>query len=318
MKTEKVIVPISVSAAVIVAAIAAIVVTNNRAAVARARAAEADALESAYSKSNNTAKLNKEIAVKNSEAARAAKDKADAEERIKILEKEKADSDAATAKASAVFASAQAAAARDNAAAEKDAKESARLKAEAAKAELDKVNARIAGELALSNAAVEKATAELAKNKREEEARIADAKLKELNRINFEKWEFELREYKQELDERERALHPDISIYDSSNVTWVAEREADVIGGETNRLEKAKHVLPEDDPRLPVSTRELARVERLGYESRTNRVAESRAKIIATLERMRDEAVREGRVTDAKFYQKSIKSFYPDYQDCRK
>ena len=318
MKTEKVIVPLAVSAAVVIAGIAAIVVTNNRAAVARANAVAAEMRESEADKRAKEAKSNEVIANKNSQAARDAKAKVEAELEIKIAEKEKAVADAKAAEASAVFANAQAAAARDNAARERDAKESVRLKAEAAKAELDKENARIAGELALSNAAVAEARAKLETEKRRTEAEIAREKLLTLAKIRFEKWERELIEFKQELDERERALHPDVSIFDSSNITWVADREADVIGAETNRLVKAKYVRMEDDPQLPSSTRKLARADRLAYESRTNRVAQSREKIIATLEKLRDAAVREGRVTDAKFYQKSINSLYPNYQDCNK
>ena len=313
MKIEKVIVPLAVSAAVVIAGIAAIVVTNNRAAVARANAVAAEMRESEADKRAKEAKSNEVIASKNSQAARDAKAKVEAELEIKIAEKEKAVADAKAAEESAVSANAQAAAARDNAARERDAKESVRLKAEAAKAELDKENARIAGELALSNAAVAEARAKLETEKRRTEAEIAREKLLTLEKIRFEKWERELIEFKQELDERERALHPDVSIFDSSNITWVADREADVIGAETNRLVKAK-----DDPQLPSSTRKLARADRLAYESRTNRVAQSREKIIATLEKLRDAAVREGRVTDAKFYQKSINSLYPNYQDCNK
>ena len=190
-----------------------------------------------------------------------------------------------------------------------------KAKADAARSELEKENVRISGELALSNAAVAEATAKLETEKRKSEAILAEATALQLRKVDFEQLQRDLMEFKQELDERERALHPDTTIYDSSNVTWVAEREADVIGGETNLLSRAKGaVLPENDPSLPQATRDLAKATRRRYEATTNRLAASQAKVVGELEKLLESARREGRVIDANFYLKSIKSLYPDYK----
>ena len=87
-----------------------------------------------------------------------------------------------------------------------------------------------------------------------------------------------------------------------------------MIGGDTNRLLRTKNVLPEDDPTQPKATRELARQTRLRYVASTNRLAASQAKVIGSLEKLLEAARREGRVIDADFYLKSIKSLYPDYK----
>ena len=314
MKYEKFVVPVSVSAAVIAAAIAAIVVTNNRAAVARARAAEAESLEIANAKAEKEARLNAEAAAARSRQAADDRKKAEAEREAKIAERDKADADAKAAEAAKTKAKLDAEAESNRARAASDLRATEKAKADAARAVLEQENARIAGELALSNAAVAEATAKLETEKRKTEAIIAEATALKLRKIDFEQLQRDLIEFKQELDERERALHPDTTIYDASNVTWVAEREADVIGGETNRFPRVKKVLPENDPLLPKATRELAKQNRVRYETSTNGLAATQAKLIGRLEELRAAALREDRVIDADFYLKTIKSLYPDYQ----
>lgn len=314
MNYEKFVVPVSVSAAVIAAAIAAIVVTNNRAATARARAAEAESLEIANTKAEKEARLNAEAAAARSRQTADDLKKAEAERETKIAERAKADADAKAAEAAKVKAKLDAEAESSRARAASDMRAAEKAKADAVRDELEKENARIAGELALSNAAVAEATAKLETEKRKTEAIIAEATALKLRKIDFEQLQRDLLEFKQELDERERALHPDVTIYDASNVTWVAEREADVIGGDTNRLLRAKKVLPENDLSLPEPSRKLAKVDRVRYVASTNRIATTQSKLIGRLEALRDAARSEGRVIDANFYQKSIKSLYPDYK----
>lgn len=314
MKYEKLVVPVSVSAAVIAAAIAAVVVTNNRAAVARARAVEAESLEIANTKAEKEARLNAEAAAARSRQAADDRKKTEAERDAKFAEQKRADADAKAAEAAKVKAKldAEAESSRAKVASENRAAEKA--KADAAKAALELENARIAGELALSNAAVAEATAKLEAEKRKAEAIIAEATALKLRKIDFDTLQRDLLEFKQELDERERALHPDTTIYNASNVTWVAEREADVIGGDTNRILRAKKALPENDLSLPEPSRKLAMVNRVRYEAATNRFATTQSALIGRLEALRDAALREDRVIDASFYQKSIKSLYPDYK----
>lgn len=314
MKYEKFVVPVSVCAAVVAAAIAAIVISNNRAAVARAKAAAEESREIAETKAEKTARLEAETAAaKARQAADEQKAKA-AELEIKVSEQAKAEADAKAAAEATAKSRLDAQAASDNAKAAGDLRAAEKAKADAARAELEKENARIAGELALSNAAVAEATAKLETEKRKTEAIIAEATALKLRKIDFDMLQRDLIEFKQELDERERALHPDATIYNASNVTWVAEREADVIGGETNRLPRAKKVLPENDLSLPKATRELAKQNRVRYETATNGLAATQAKLVGRLEALRAAALSEDRVIDADFYLKTIKSLYPDYQ----
>ena len=109
----------------------------------------------------------------------------------------------------------------------------------------------------------------------------------------------------------ERALHPDKT---AADLTWVGEREADVIGGETNRVRRTAKPLLEDDMGLPRETRALAKAERLAAESDAAHAAETRAGLVATLEKLYLAALREDRVVDADYYRKSLKSLYPDWE----
>jgi len=314
MRYQKSFTPIAFGVAVVAASIAAIVVTNNRATVARAMASAAESREVEADKQLKIAKANEAAEASRAAAAAAAQKKAEADLEIKKSEEAKSVQDAKAAAAALEKTKLEAETQRNSAEAARDLRLAEQKKAEAAKAEFERERQRIEAELAISNAAVAAVSARLEIERRKTEAIISEAKALELRKIDFERIERDLVEYKQELDERERALHPDITIYDSSNVTWVAEREADVIGDDTNRLLRVTKILPEDNPRLPAATRVLAKEDRLNRQSVTNRMAVSKARILSSLERMRDEARREGRVTDANFYQKSIKSLYPDYQ----
>ena len=116
-------------------------------------------------------------------------------------------------------------------------------------------------------------------------------------------------EYKRELDERERALHPDKT---SADRVWVEEREADVIGG-TNNIRRLKKVQPEEDMSIPRESRKLAKAERLCAEDFAERVLAASNTVVTTLERLFEAALREDRVVDAAYYKKAIKMYYPNW-----
>jgi hypothetical protein len=143
------------------------------------------------------------------------------------------------------------------------------------------------------------------------EAKIAEVKALELRKIDFETLERDLLEFQQALEERERALTPDKT---SADLTWIGEREADVIGGETNRVRRVKKVSPENDPSLPRATRSLARTDRLVAEAQASRFGRSRDRLVQTLEKLWLAAYREDRVVDADFYFKTLRTLYPDWE----
>ena len=190
-----------------------------------------------------------------------------------------------------------------------DAREAEKLKAKSAKDEAEAARAIADEALKAAELNAQAESDKLAREKLRSDATIAERDLLELRRIDFVKIENELIEYKQELDERERALHPDRT---AADLTWVAEAEAETIG-ETNILRKAAKTLPENDPSLPRATRELARSERLLAESIESERARAREDAIARLEELYRRARAEDRVVDADYYLKTLKSMYPDW-----
>lgn len=307
----KVVSTVAVCLAIIAAAVAGVIVTGNRAAEARAKAAKAESDEARAASEAKKAK-----AEESAEASRAAAAASEAEKALQNRKAKEAERDAerlALAKAKEEKAKSEA----DAEAAKARAREAADLRA-AEKAKSDAEKAAAESAMAVAEAEERKAEAEaqaaadtLATEKLKSDAIIAEENLLYLRKINFEEIERDLIEYRQELDERERALHPDKT---AADLTWVGEREADVIGGETNRVRRTAKPLPENDMQLPRETRALAKAERLAAEGDAARAAETRAELVATLERLYIAALREDRVVDADYYRKSLKSFYPDWE----
>ena len=66
-----------------------------------------------------------------------------------------------------------------------------------------------------------------------------------------------------------------------------------------------KSYSPENDPALPMPTRELAKLERILSEQRSSDAQLVRSNLVLQLRRLRDQAIDEGRVIDAQFYLKS-------------
>lgn len=301
----------AVCAAVVAAAVSGVVVWQKRENVAIAEANAAESREAKAKEDRKKSEAEARIAEANKvaeeaklkaaeEARKAEKDRLEAakiEDGISKRNKETAEANRKKAEAEAKAAA--------------DAKESEKIKAKASKDESDAAKA-IADEALRSSELNAQAEADkLAREKLRSDAIVAEAKLLELRAIDFATIERQLIEYKQELDERERALHPDKT---AADLAWVAEREADVVGGETNRLKKAEKILPENNPCLPRETRELAKSERIAKETLGENEARARASVTARLEELYASARAEGRVVDAEYYLKTLKSLYPDWE----
>lgn len=299
---------ISVSLAVVAAAVAAIVVSANRAdeakAYAEAEAAQADA-EAAQAKSDRA----------QADAERAKQKAAEANAKAKADEKAAAE---ANAKAQA---DEKAAAADNKAAAEANAK-ARQAEADAARAirdaaKLTNETARVERERAKANVAEEQAKAEaeaakLAQEKLKADRIIAEAKTLELRKIDYETLERDLLEWKLDLEERERALKPEKSVAD---LAWAGGMEDTIIdekGNVTKQVKKAYD--PEKDMELPEQSRRLAKTERRIREAQDAKTADARATVVRTMEKLYVSALKEGRVIDADFYKKNILIMYPDWK----
>ncbi len=304
---NKILASLAVSVAVVIAAIAGIIVTNNRATVARAQAQKAMAAADQARAEQKTAeeeakaekrKLDAENAKLETKKA-ALKDDELRNENMK-LEAQTAEANARQKAAEAKTAEANQKTAADNRAAEK-------AKLETAKENRKAEEARAAEAEATRQAAELNLAAEKEKGARV----IAEAKVLEARQIDFETWQAELTERQLELDERERALHPDKTA--AEDLVWVAERDADVIGGETNAVKRKEKVLPENNPELPVSSRKLAWAERLSKEKLEGAMNVSSNDVVAILSRLYEEAIKADRIVDAKYYLQNIRVLYPGW-----
>lgn len=304
---NKILASIAVSIAVVVAAIAGIVITNNRASTARSLAQK-------MQEETNAARAKQKEAegLAAAERAKAAAEKARLETKTAALEDDKVRNEnlrleAKTAEANARKRESEAKAAEANAKAAADNRAAEKSKAEAAKAaEVTAVaEAKKAEEVARTEEM--KLAAEKAKGERV----IAEAKQLELRKIDFEAWQAALYEKELDLNEREQALHLDKTA--AENLTWVAERDADVIGGETNVVRRKVKVLPENDPSLPVESRKLAWAERLNQESLEGAMNVSSNDVITVLTRLYEDAIRADRIVDAKYYLQNIRVLYPGW-----
>jgi len=308
---SKVLTTICIAGAVIAASVAAIVVTNNRAAIARAEATKAESLEAVKASEARKAK-----AEESAEAARLATKEAEAkaaEEKRKAqeLELQAAEANERAEKAAKETAELEEKAEREKAQAAADARAEAKAKEEANKLENERLLKAEEAEIAKSNLVAQAAASQLAAEKLRSEKVIAEAKLIENRKIDFITWEAQLVELQQILAEKERALTPDKT---AADLVWVNDGETDEIGGATNRPVRAKGWLrPEDNLTLPRGTRRLAREERLQYEADTNRLAIARARIVGTIEPMMVQAIKEDRIVDADFYYNMLKQLYPDW-----
>ena len=72
--------------------------------------------------------------------------------------------------------------------------------------------------------------------------------------------------------------------------------------------------LPENDQSLPRSDRRLAKAERESRVAASAFAATNRASVVARIERLYVDALRDDRITDADYYRKTLKSLYPDWE----
>ncbi len=299
--------------AVIAACVFGVVHTNSKTEIANANAAKAQRdLAAAESAERETKSAEK--AAKSSENAEKAKLETEqtaarkAEENRKAMElqlekskvdariaeenKKKSEADAAKASEDRARAEAESKKAADNRAAEK-------AKVDAAKIERDKAKILAEAEAAKAQAAAD----QLEREKLASEKIIAERKVYEFRLMDIARMERELAEYKMELDERERALHPEMTIrdLDSADVT-----EETVAGAEKK--------LPENDLEQPRSSRTLYRSQRLRGEADDRILTLMRLNTISRLEKLYVNALKEDRIVDAKFYETQLKTMYPDWK----
>ena len=293
---------LAVCAAVITASLSAVYVMNAREAEARhkkdaAESAEESARQLARKAENEmkTAQANENAERARQAAAEQQRIAAEADREAKRAEEVRAKHDSAAAADNRKAREAEAAAAADMRTAE-------RSKADAIAAEAAKARA-------LADAEASKAQAEADRRAREAVAAQAvadEARLWELKALDLATLEKDLNDFKDELDKREFALRPEKTIKDLAgyaNTTNAAD------SAEAARIA----ALPENDPDLPKADRILARRQRLVDESMAAFAAKSRSLAEARLEKLYVAAVRAGRVTDAEYYKRTLKSLYPDW-----
>lgn len=304
----KLIAIVAVSAAVIAAVISAAVVTVKRAETARLLLEIADRNEAIAREETKKKEKEAEIEESRRVAGEKAAEQAMAEEAKSRKDTERAASEARTAEAE---------------------KQKAKHEAEATKAEWEIVNGQKqierdrlkVAEITNRTAMAELRTAEL--NAKAEADKTAQARLKteretaavrakELRLLDLDALYRRLQEQERELRERERAQQPDKTI---AELEWAGGGVDSVIDDKGNvvRVEK-KPYLAENDKRLTKASRELARLERLGEEVRSNRVESVRTAVVGSLERLYDEADAQDRRVDADYYAKCILAMYPEWK----
>ena len=308
LQDRKALTIVAVSLAVVVAAIAAIVVSGNRAdeakAYAEAEAAQADAAAADAKAARAEAAATNDMARAAEASAQAAKDRREAErlsnETARAKEKAAADNKAA--------AEANARAAKDKADAAKAVRDAAKMTNETARIERDRAKELAAAEQARADAEAAKFDQE----KLKADKTIAEAKALELRKIDYETLERDLLEWKLDLEERERALKPEKTIAD---LTWAGGMEDTIIDDKGNVTKQVKTVYdPEKDMELPEQSRRLAKTERKIREAQDAKATGVRDNIVKTMERLYVSALKEGRTIDADFYKKNILTMYPDWK----
>ena len=283
--------------------------SRNRELEAKARIAESErekahSLERAEIAKESAAKYSAEEAKRRAEAetSRAEAEHLAAKNQKLKLETEKEEAQkAADNKQTALLKAREAA---DALSAEKLRNDTAKVEADKAKS-VAKLEAKKASDLAVAK------ERELELQKLKSESVIAEAKIRESRKIDFENWAALLYEKECELNEREKALMPEKT---TADLQWVAERDADVIGQAPNAAKVKKPKLEENNPYLSRSTRELLKVERLNKEEIEMISGIVRDDIVKYLETKYEKAFMEDRMVDADYYKKALKSFYPQWK----
>lgn len=304
---SKIVSIIAICAAVIVAGVAGVVISMQRADAARAAADKAASEETVASKRARTAELERATAAQNARAAeakaeseKAALAAAEAENERMKLENEG-------------LAEKRALAADERAKADAEAKKAADLKA-AKEIELKVAKEVADGERAKAQASADElARVEATKAIREAETLKLKVSMAELaaEKQRYEELNAELLDYQKELDERERALRPEKTIADLS---WLPDEDTDVDESGKAHPRKKEPKLPENDPTLPKETRALAKADRIRAQADGIIEKDARARAVAPIEKLYVAAVKEGRTVDAEYYRTVLKSMYPDWE----
>lgn len=304
---SKIVSIIAICAAVIVAGVAGVVISMQRADAARAAADKAASEETVASKRARTAELERATAEQNARAAEAKAESektalaaAEAENERMKLENEG-------------LAEKRALAADERAKADAEAKKAADLKA-AKEIELKAAKEVADGERAKAQASADElARVEATKAIREAETLKLKVSMAELaaEKRRYEELNAELLDYQKELDERERALRPEKTIADLS---WLPDEDTDVDESGKAHPRKKEPKLPENDPTLPKETRALAKADRIRAQADGIIEKDARARAVAPIEKLYVAAVKEGRTVDAEYYRTVLKSMYPDWE----
>ena len=304
---SKIVSIIAICAAVIVAGVAGVVISMQRADAARAAADKAASEETVASKRARTAELERATAAQNARAAEAKAESektalaaAEAENERMKLENEG-------------LAEKRALAADERAKADAEAKKAADLKA-AKEIELKVAKEVADGERAKAQASADElARVEATKAIREAETLKLKVSMAELaaEKQRYEELNAELLDYQKELDERERALRPEKTIADLS---WLPDEDTDVDESGKAHPRKKEPKLPENDPTLPKETRALAKADRIRAQADGIIEKDARARAVAPIEKLYVAAVKEGRTVDAEYYRTVLKSMYPDWE----
>ncbi len=297
------------SSALVLSLVATAVISFARSSEANARA-EVAASEEATARANQKA-ASAEAAAKESEA-RTAEANAKAEDARRATaeaERARAQLEAKAAEEARQAKEAEADVARQRAREAEAKRETARREAEAARDAKEKASRE--AEAVASKAA--EAEHRLAVEKLKSDKVIAEAKLLELKKIDFDSLQEALLTWQQELDERARALEPDRT---AADLAWVGGMDDTVVDEAGNVVKKPKKEAydPEADESLPHGERALARANRLTRTSLSNEVCATRARVVGSLEALYKRALEERRVIDAAFYKTTLKSLYPDWE----
>lgn len=295
-------------AGLLASAVFGIVWMNGQESIAASAAKKAESEEAAANSAERKAR--------SEAAAEASRASAKAAE-LKIAEEKRAEKESAAEEAAAAAAKAKDDRARAEAEAARAESERKRFEAESEKSKADrdakaaeKEKAKLEAQKAKSLAEAESLKAQaaadaLAREKLRSEAVVAEAKLYEAQALDLANLERELRDYKRELDERERALRPEKTIKDLASTGE---------GEEEERRKADGKILPENDKRLPRETRTLAKASRESAEESARLSAAARSNTVSRLERLYVEAVKEDRMVDADFYRVELKRMYPDWK----
>ena len=303
----KIVAIVAVCVAVIAAGISGVVISMQRADAARAAADKAASEETIASKRAKEAELERAKAEQNARAAEAKAGK----EKTALAAAEKENENLRLENEN--LAEKRALAAEERAKADAEAKKAADLKA-AKDAELKIAKENADAERAKAQASADELErVEATRAIREAETLKLKVSMAELaaEKQRYEELNAELLEYQKELDERERALRPEKTIADLS---WLPDEDTEIDENGRARPRKKVKMLPENDPSLPKETRELAKAERVRSQADDILKEDSRARVVAPIEKLYVAARKEGRTVDAEYYRQVLKSMYPDWE----